>query len=300
MKLQIGSLDVGLANTVRVIDGTVPILQNGIESLFQAHHTSALAEIAGAIEEVVIGYSDLRNTYFVESFPNVTSVRILPLPNIDLQGLQAVPKVKHLSVDARAVNWNVIGGLHLLEQLYIGEWSNQASVLANCAKLRDLKVRKYPYKDLALISSLSSLESLWLAYGGLTNPKDLPSHVRSLELNQLRNFESLKPLSESTDIERLILLSCPKLTKLDGIEHLYKLATLSVASKTYIDTLEPLRDLQRLEYLALAGGVRLNHADITAIYSLSNLRTLIISKTSGIDVNRLKTIAPRCEVNLTA
>jgi hypothetical protein len=183
--------------------------------------------------------------------------------------------------------------------LYLDDWRPGAESLFRLDGLMKLGVQRFGRRDLSDMSGWGSLRELWLNAGPLEQLTGVPRTVAKLRLTGLRRLVSLEPLGNCPDLEDLRLAKCPGIRRLNGVEPCLRLDTLSASRCGPIESLEPLRGHDRLRYLVLADGSIGEATDISAIYSLSGLETLIIPRSSGVSPEEMSRRAPRCGVRLT-
>jgi hypothetical protein len=252
------------------------------------------------VTELVVGYTDLPNLDFLVWLPNITHVRILTPSVKNISGLRYLEKLESLAINRPTCRMDVLGELESLKILYLDDWRPGASSIFRLRGLVKVGLQKIACPNLLAMSGWSLLEELWLNAGRLEDLTGIPRNIRRLRLTSLRKLSSLQPLLVCSQLEDLRLESCRGVNTLHGLEPCYRLKTLSIVRGDVLQCLEPLRDLRDLEYLVIADGTCVEGNRVDVLYALPGLKTLIISKRSGVEIDKLLRTAPHCDVRLTA
>lgn len=109
---------------------------------------------------------------------------------------------------------------------------------------------------------------------------------RLADLQSLRNLEvahsgiqSLAPIAELRNLDRLSLSVCHRLESLDGIENLQSLRCLHLAEVSKVTSLDRLASLKNLEVLTIADGRDIE--SVAPLEGLINLKALWIAGTKA-------------------
>lgn len=247
------------------------------------------------INEVVVGFVNQPNLDFLKFFPNVTRIWIITSTVKNLDGLRYLNNLRSLAIDRPTCRMDILGELKSLETLYLDDWRPGAKSIFHLKGLVKVGVQKYGYPDLQGMSGWTRLNELWINAGKLEELRSIPSAIKKLRLTNLRKLQSLLPLSACPWLEELIVDGCRKINSLAGIEQCFQLRILSIGRSGTIESLEPLRNLKNLEHIFLADGTDIQEGN-DVLYTLPNLRKLIITKQSGLEKDKVLKIAPNCEV----
>lgn len=299
MKLTVGSTKLGpeFSDTVQLSDGGDIVQQLPPSEMLQPR-LGRVSPYLLKIDEVVVGFVDLKDIDFLELLPNVTSVWILTPTVKDIQGLRYLAHIESLAIDRPTCRMDVLGELGSLKELYIDDWRPGAHSIFRLRNLTKVGIQKFGHPDLSGMSNWLSLNELWINAGKLEDLSGIPTSIRRLRLTTLKKLESLRPLSVCHQLEELLLDCCRGVASLNGLDHCLRLKLLSIARGGNIESLEPIKNLRRLEYVFLAGGTKVQSSSISALYSLPNLAKLIIAKQSGLEKDKVLEAAPNCEIIL--
>lgn len=128
------------------------------------------------------------------------------------------------------------------------------------------------------------LKHLWLHGGKIVSLTGIPSNIESLRLTRIPSIRSLDGLSSCFSLLDLRVDSCKKIISLNGIENCIALNILSMIGLK-LESLEPIRNLKRLEYVVFAGGTRISNR-VDVLYNLPLLRELIAPKQAHLDLSQ--------------
>jgi hypothetical protein len=300
MRLTVGTIELGseTSNTIQLLDGETLVLEVPLSALTRPR-MGKLSPHLPAVKELVVGYAGLGDIDFIRLLPNVSSVWIMTPTVKSIEGLQSVKhSLRSLRIDRPTCRMDVLGVLESLEDVYIDGWRPGAHSIFELKMLVSVGIQKYGRADLRDALNWSSLSELWLNAGKLENLSGIPTGVKRVELSNLRKLESLSSLSTCRQLEELILQGCKRVSSLSGLDSCTELRLLSISRGGELDTLEPLRGLDKLEYIVLAGGTQVREGELEALYSLPSLCKLIVSKRTGLDRDRIKSVAPDCDIVL--
>lgn len=300
MKLLIGLrfLGAGYSDTVEILENDISIAQFDLSEL-RKPELGELAPFLQYIEEVEIGFANLHNLDFLKYIPEVVHVHIMTSNVIDINGLRYLQGLKSLSIERAKCRMDVLGELESLESIYLDDWRPGADSIFRLQHLTGAKFRKFQYENFEQISHWKTLKELWISAGRLIDVVGVPPGVESLEFTHVKNLSSLSSLRSAPLLRRLIIISCRQIRSLTGIEDCHNLEILSLAKVGKLETLEPIRSLNQLKYVFLADGTRVEKG-VEALYALTQLEKLVISKQSGIDPGIVQQMMPGCELVLAS
>jgi hypothetical protein len=301
MKLTVGSRYLGeQATDLRALE-----LSEGSEivGLFDIAELSKpglgmLADYVDRIHEVVVAFSEQPNVDFLRSLPDVIDVWVMTSSVKDLSGLRFCAQIRKLALERLVARLDPIGELNSLEELFIDAWPRGADSIFRLANLRKVGIQKYGHTDLEKMAVWRNLQELWLHRGRVQSLQGIPASIKSLRLTNLKDLESVRPLSNCPNLENLDLDACRKIQTLEGLESCFHLKSLSVIKGGTIASLEPLRGLRELHHVFLADGTKVSPDGVEALYHLPSLGKLIITKSSKLDKDRLLAGCRGCEVRL--
>jgi hypothetical protein len=258
----------------------------------------ALAPYRMRVAEVLVGYCEWTDMEFIRWLPNVKDVWIKSPSVCNISGLASLRKIEKLALDRPTCRMDVLGQLASLRELYLDDWRPGAESIFALAGLVKIGVQKYKYRNLQGMECWQKLHELWLNSGNVENLSGIPRTVENLRLTNLRKLTDLTALTATPFLKDLRLEGCKQVNSLAGLEGCRRLRLLAIARGGAIASLEPLRNLDSLEYIAIADGTFVENGQVDALYSLPNLSTLIISKKSGVDLAHVIANAPNCKVQL--
>ncbi|EMJ91352.1 hypothetical protein LEP1GSC166_3258 [Leptospira kirschneri] len=128
------------------------------------------------------------------------------------------------------------------------------------------------------------MKHLWLHGGKINNLTGIPTNIESLRLTRIPNIRSLDGLSLCSSLLDLRVDSCKKIISLNGIENCIALNILSMIGLK-LESLEPIRNLKRLEYVVFAGGTRISNR-VDVLYNLPMLKELIVPRHAHLDLSQ--------------
>ena len=256
-----------------------------------------LTEWSDRVDHIIVGETECASLDFLLQFRSVSDVWI-QTPHIrDLTGLLTLTSLRKLAIDRPKCRMDLLGDLQTLEDLYIDAWRPGAESLFRLKGLRRLGIQRYPYEDLGPMKELTALRDLWLNAGKLCSLDGVPPTLEKLRISSNKRLDSLVPLRGCLRLEDLWMQSVRQLQSLEGLEPC-PLRILSLVKIGALRTLEPLRGKPELEFIAIMES-DVNHLDVNALYSLPSVKTLRISRRSGLDANRVRTSSPAVEVSLS-
>jgi len=301
MELVLGSkyLSAEGQNEVRLLEGKDIVRQYTLGEILQIE-LGRLAPYSRQVDRVVIGFVELQDVDFFQFLPNVKDVWILSPAVKDISGLRYLEQIRSLGIDRPTCRFDVLGELESLEEIYLDDWRPGANSLFRLRNLVKAGLRKYGLPNLQGLANWSYLRELWISVGKLEDLSGIPASITKLRLTDLRRLRSLQPVSACDNLEELLLQGCRKIRSLDGLQSCRQLRTLSIAKGGQLETLDAVRNLEKLEYVFLADGTDLQETDVDALYTLPNLKKLIIDRKSGIDVGKIHRNAPTCDVLLAS
>jgi hypothetical protein len=301
MKLTIGSRYLGeQATDVRGLELSEDSEIIGLFDLAELSKPGLgmLGSYLDRIHEVVVAFSDQANLDFLRWLPHVTDVWVMTSSVKDLAGLRFCRQIRRLALERLVAPLHPLGELNSLEELFIDSWPRGADSIFRLINLHKVGIQKYGHTDLENIAAWQNLEELWLHRGRVRSLKGIPPSIKTLRLTNLKDLDSLRPLFNCPNLERLTLDGCREVQTLDGLEGCSHLKILSVIKGGTILSLEPLRPLRELNQVLLGDGTKVSPDGVEALYHLPALQKLIISKRSGLDRARLLANCGGCEVFL--
>lgn len=259
-----------------------------------------LAPFRERIQNVIVGYCDQPDLDFLRELPEVLDVWVMSPSVKDLSGLTTLPRLQKLAIDRPTCRMDALGSLSTLTRLYIDAWRPGADSIFELTHLDNLGIQKYPYPNLGLMSRYAALRELWINCGRMETLDGAPTSLRILRVSDCRRLTSLVGLRACPALEKLLVDGCRSVGSLDGIESCQNLRTLSIVKSGEISSLEPLRELTQLDYVVVADGAWVKPGEVDALYALRKLSMLIITRSSGVDPDRMRAASPGCEVRLTS
>jgi hypothetical protein len=298
VKLVIGSIYLargGHADSIELSDssGTRVYSARGYDALINPQ--SRLLRYAEHINEVVVGFCDTTNLDFLLHFPYARSVAIMTSTVKDIQGLRHVPELRSLSIERATCRMDIIGSLSELERIHLDTWRPGAQSILELRNLRSVRIRGYPYPNLEPTRNWAKLDKLWLSIGGLESLDGVPPKLTELELSYLRKLRSIDSIGKCAQLRRFVLEGCKNLESISGLEGCHALGMLSISRAGMLATLAPIRHLSSVTYLAISDmrGVQDKQSDV--LDRMANLQTCIVSKKTGIDIERVRRNSPSVE-----
>ncbi|WP_017861715.1 hypothetical protein [Leptospira interrogans] len=286
MKLTIGSIYISSNSDTRVFlsekDDTPPIR---IWELSDFLMSIRFYEYRVTITEVVVGFVSLSNINFLEYLPSVQSLWILTSNIKDFSALSLITNLKKLKIDRVSAGLgDVLLHLRNLEEIFLDHWVQGAENIFELKKLKNVSLRGCAFKNLKGMMDWRDLKHLWLHGGKIVSLTGIPSNIESLRLTRIPSIRSLDGLSSCFSLLDLRVDSCKKIISLNGIENCIALNILSMIGLK-LESLEPIRNLKRLEYVVFAGGTRISNR-VDVLYNLPLLRELIAPKQAHLDLSQ--------------
>jgi Leucine-rich repeat (LRR) protein len=217
----------------------------------------------------------------------------------DLQALRHYPGLRRLGVtNLRLESWD--GLRHVastLEELWMGDTTLRPISIAPMGDLRSLRtlgligpirdveaiarlvgveelsLRSIRMSDLAMVTPMSRLRSLWIGLSGPNDLSRLPElhALEELELWRIRGLDDVSALGQTRNLQRITLQSMSGITSLPSLRDATSLQRLALESMRGITNLAPIADAPALEELLLIG---MNHLQPEALRPLVGHPTL--------------------------
>jgi hypothetical protein len=303
MKLVVGSIYLGVPEAatqeVVVFEGDARQAQYSLSEIARAD-LGAVQPYLLRIDEVVVGFTEVTDLEFLRYLPNVREVSVMTNAVRNIEGLRYLDRLISLSIERPRAHMGILGELQTLEQLYLDAWRSGADSIFSLRHLVKVGIQRFDCLDLQGMADWSDLQELWLNRAKVETLLGIPPSLKSLRLTDARKLCSLAALEACLHLEELELDGCRCISALDGLEACLQLRLLTIGRSGPFETLQPLRKLKNLKYLFLADGTKVNSTGIDVLYGLPRLETLVISKRSGLDVDRLHVVTPNCNVILAS
>ncbi len=255
--------------------------------------------LAAQVDEIIVGFCELKTLDFLSRFPNVTSVVIHTSTMKDISGLQSVRgTMKSLILHRPSCRMDVLGELHNLEEIFLDDWRPGATSLFALKKLQKASLRKYKLRDLVPMAQWSALQKLWVHAGTLSTLDGVPPSVRILRLTNIGGLKDISALHACDALEELYLHGCKHVSSLDGLHGCSTLNLLSI-SKLRIRELSPIRSCKMLRRVFLADGTVVD-SGIDSLCQLAHLEDLIISRQSGLNLEQFRHAHPSCRLRVVS
>jgi hypothetical protein len=298
--LIVGSADLldQPVQSVRLVSANQVLAEVAIGELAK-ERAGALDSLRESVREVQIGYDAAIPLDFLRWFPLVTTVWIKSPKVTDITGLQSLPRLEDLAIDRPRCRYDILGTLSGLRKLYLDGWRPGAESISHLRALLNLGVQSWGEPDLLILAEVP-LTELWINAGKLERLEGAPETLVSLRLTSQRHLTSLSALSRCRQLARVRLEGCRQIRTLDGLQLSQPLREVALSRSGPLTSLSALERMQSLERLVLIEGSVARNTDISALYTLPSLRELIIPRATGVDAAKLRRVARRCSVTLTA
>jgi internalin A len=169
--------------------------------------------------------------------------------------LDRLPLLRSLSADWRQVQGSIRFVPGLKHLFLLGYLEQDLAVLSSLTALESLVMKDYP-----LARSLDGIEDLpWLSKLGVHLGRDLEDITASRRIRRPK-------------LEVLQLPSCRKVTEIETISSLPSLQFFELSEGAEIPTVSPLANLDHLERLYLHGSTKIADGDLGPIAQLPRLR----------------------------
>ncbi len=178
-----------------------------------------------------IGNYKLKDINFLIDYPQIEKLYISVYEYIDYQIINSLQNLHTLSIDVLANDNQKIdfSNFPKLEKLSF-DWRLKEENLDNVRTLRYLTIGKFKKKDLTYLSKLNKIESLGIFQS---------------------QIKSLNGINELTNLKKLCIVLCPKLSKLDGISACENLEELIIANAKNINDINELSKLKKLRKIRI-------------------------------------------------
>lgn len=251
-----------------------------------------------SVTDVLVGYNRMESLDVLRCLPNTRSVEIRTPWIRDLSALRELENLENLAINRPRCRMDFLGELTNLRDLYLDDWRPGASSIFKLEKLQRLGIQKFQLRDLREMSGFTQLRELWLNAGRLASLDGIPPSLHRLRITCNRFLTSLGPLTACQELSDLRMESVRGVRSLEGLQAA-PLTLLSLSRVGALDTLEPLRGKATLDYVVLVCGTLEIGSQIDALYSLPNLRKLIISRKADLDEARLRASSANVDLRLS-
>jgi hypothetical protein len=191
---------------------------------------------------------------FVAELPwlRALEVRSIVVKIADDSAVSDLHELVNLALETYCTNAIDFTGMPLLERLsYM--WRRRTSGLATLRRLRELSLTQYGVPDLAELSEMKQLTRFEVFGGTVREIRDIASltELRWVRLASLRRLTSLDGMEALDQLDFLLIQSCKGIQSLQPLAGCVNLRELCLESVGDIESLLPLRRLERLEAVSL-------------------------------------------------
>lgn len=218
----------------------------------------------------------------------------------DVSFLSCLPRIKNLSVITSNVeNITAIENMELLEELELTatikdsinfrslknlktcylHWWNSAANIFECNWLKELHLDELKIKNVSEIEELSNLVSLEKLVISNSNIKSLSwlkslKQLKELELINCRSLTDFSEISNLTNLNKLQIEGCNKLSELRFLKALPNLEWLDLSSNGGVPSIANLADSNKLKILFMTGSTSVEDGDLSFLVDLPKLAIL--------------------------
>ncbi len=193
-------------------------------------------------------------------------------------GIPDIAPIHHLS-NLRSINITTYCSTKIefaafpeLEDCFL-EWRPGAESMFRSTKLKSLGVNRYKGENLADFGILENLESLSILNSSLSSLTGLAQlrKLKQVRLAGLRKLCSLAEIGSLANLEELEVHSCRKVTSIEEVRELYSLRKLMLINDGNIDSLRPIVNLRKLEWVLFYDSTNIVDGDLSPLTGRSAL-----------------------------
>lgn len=242
--------------------------------------TAALQNIRDAgIKEVELNYAKGWSGHdysFLRELPDLAAVEITDWNTRDIGAVNNLATLRRLKVFTYCRTEIRFSQLPLLEECSL-EWRPKASSLFEHTRLKKLFINKYPAKTLTAFSKMTDLRSLSLASPKIETLNGIGalSELSFLGVYVARRLGTLNGIEALTNLVQLEVNDCPRIRNISPLGGLHLLREVHLCNDGDIETLGPLRRLEKLEVLLFYESTNVLDGDLSVLQSLAKLQHVV-------------------------
>ncbi len=203
---------------------------------------------------------------FLAKLPGLKSFEIFDFNITDIEPIHCLHNLKRLGVTTYCSTRIDFTAFPQLESCGL-EWRSKATSLFECATLKELFVNRYSGKEIDPFTKLVNLESLAILNGRVENLHGLNSltKLRSLRLANLKRLSSLAGIEGLVNLVELDIHTRRAIGSVKEIGSLPGLKKLNINNDGDIESLEPLKNLNRLESVLFYESTNIVDGDLSPL-----------------------------------
>ena len=246
---------------------------------FMEHHSDVALRAFGGYDGSI---DDLE---FLEHFPRLTRFRADALAYHDFNGIDGLRFLPDGVVDLslgqvkRRYSLQPLARFTSLRKLSLeGSTWKDLDVISGLSTLEDLTLRSITLTDLSILRPLGHLRSLDLKLGGTRDLSMLPdlAPLAYLELWMIRGLEDIAPVGELESLQYLFLQDLARVDRLPDMSRMTSLRRLELHNLKRLTDLTPLLTAPALEELLLYNSAHLTPEHFECLVGHPTLRKAVV------------------------
>lgn len=189
---------------------------------------------------------------FLKAFPLVEELLIDSEIRSGFESLYALESLTSISIAGRQTADLDFSPIPNLKKCWLEWWSGCASIL-DCKELQGLGILNIKEHNLMFLSKLENLVNLSITQSPIQSLNGLLnlSRLNSLRLIKLSKLAGFSEIGQCSNLAKLEIYRCPKLTDISFASELKNLEILDIDILGKISSVYPLVSLQKLRQLGL-------------------------------------------------
>jgi hypothetical protein len=231
----------------------------------------------------IIGYEWPKNPScaFISQLQKVRYVRLFAEPLKDIESIQSLAHLHHLTIDHTGRNQSItidFASLPALERVEL-QWFRGAEAVLEARQLRSLHLLECPLSSSDIFVELDRLISLRLSVGKLVDTQGFSglSALKWLGLLGQKELKDFTGLSHHPSLSFLWIEACPNLENIEWLAGMPQLETLRILDCAEITRIEVLRSLPRLRHVHIHGSTRVEAGDFAFLRNMANLESVVMN-----------------------
>jgi hypothetical protein len=207
---------------------------------------------------------------FLQEFTHLKSLEIIDWRLESIEVVNELSSLENLQLSTYSKSKIDFRNMPLLRSCGL-EWHKNRSGIDSCRNLKKLFINRYDKKDLSYFLPLTELEDLAILSAPVQHIRDIRhlKKLRRLRIALLRQLTSLTGLEELPLLEDLWIQTCQKIRAIDELSSTKNLREVSLDNCGDITSLNPLKDLKKLERVFFTESTKIIDGDISFLLDMN-------------------------------
>lgn len=205
------------------------------------------------------------NLHFLEKLDFIEGISIITFKDLDISPIHNLNNLSLLNLTRefnQTIDFKQFPNLKFCQLT----WNSKVKNLDQLNSIETFILTNYKKADLSEFKALLSLKKLSIIKSSIISINGIENfqNLEHLELTSLKKLNSLKGIEYLRNLKRLDLESCA-VNDLEPLKNSLRLELLGIHDGKNIQSLNPLRDLSKLEVIYLSGNTNVVDGDMTPL-----------------------------------